>query len=245
VFASFCAKKLLGDQKVAHDSFYVDPTQERTLIMNANFVIAAYDLEQIARSGYGNITCKVVGYWSRDSISLYVRRNFTWAADSGKGKGEWGFEVSHGSGGRDTKEVPSDLDAAANFGSAIIGMADLGKQLATQIEQLEVWYQDERAALKAQMAAERAAEQARIDADPAIGEQRAKLAIDAAMAACRANGQPIDIRAVHRGQEDANTLRIERKVGSGMVRITLNGYASSRQEAIAKLAAASVRTVLA
>jgi hypothetical protein len=117
--------------------------------------------------------------------------------------------------------------------------------LAAQREQLELWFQAEQAALKAQLEAERAAEQARIDADPAIGEQRAKLAIDAAMAACRANGQPIEIRAVHRGQEDANILRIERKVGSGMVRITLNGYASSRQEAIAKLAAASVRTVLA
>jgi hypothetical protein len=34
MFASFCVKNLLGAQKVAHDSFYVDPTQERNLIMN-------------------------------------------------------------------------------------------------------------------------------------------------------------------------------------------------------------------
>jgi hypothetical protein len=44
MFVSFCVKKLLGDQKVAHDSFYVDPTQERNLIMTT-FAAATRPLE--------------------------------------------------------------------------------------------------------------------------------------------------------------------------------------------------------
>jgi hypothetical protein len=210
--------------------------------MTTPYTIAAYDLERIARDACGTITCKVLGYWSVESISLYVRRN--WFVDGPKGSTQWNFQVTHASGGRDNAAVPSDLEAATYFGMAIIAIAELGRQLATQTEQLEAWYQDQKAKYQAEAEAERATMEARVAADPEIGAEAARVAVDAAMASVRNTGKSVEWRLIQRGCDHGNTIKIVRKPGSGVVRIYFNSYPSSRQECIGKVAQASQRTVL-
>ena len=130
-------------------------------------------------SGHARVTAKVRGYWSSDSITLYVRREFGIRADDGKGEVFWKLEMSHSSGGRDPKEVESDLVAEANFGAAMIALAEYGENLKrTKLGDFEMLYQQRRAKAKAEREAQAAAEQAKIDADRALGVSRAEDLVD-------------------------------------------------------------------
>ena len=69
-----------------------------------NYTIAPFDIKEIGRGNYGSISCKVKGYWSSDTIRIYIQHGMF-------GSYDWSTSISYGSGGRDTKEVASDTEA--------------------------------------------------------------------------------------------------------------------------------------
>lgn len=135
-----------------------------------NFTILPYDLEEIGRSGHGTINCQIKGYWSSSPITLYINRNF-YGSEQG-----WKVTISHSSGGREPKEVESDMDAAINFADAMRAMATVGHDLMAPISilQLETFHKLEREVRRAQDEAEKAALAAKVEADPPMGELAAK-----------------------------------------------------------------------
>ena len=87
-----------------------------------------------SNTGHIRVSFKVRGYWSSDSISVYGTRRF---CDGNK----WEFSISHASGGRDTKEVESDADAAMNFAAALHEAARVMRALELHVPELEAAYQ--------------------------------------------------------------------------------------------------------
>ena len=150
------------------------------------------DVAKIGNSGYGRVTGKIHGYWSHDSITLYIQRDTF-------GSKKWRVTLSHSTGGRDTKEVASDLDAEINFGQALIAMAQFGKEVEQRFEELESFYQ---ARLEADRIARKAAEEAtraKIEADTPLGIRAAEVMI--ALALC---GKVINV--YKRGDTDPEPL---------------------------------------
>jgi hypothetical protein len=107
---------------------------------NTVFSIAQFDVNSIGRNyGQCSIPVSVKGYWSRDVINIYIRRNsFVETSDINE---LWKFEVSNSSGGRDTKEIADDAQAIRNYGQAMIAVADLIDQLKLQVAEFEQQYQ--------------------------------------------------------------------------------------------------------
>lgn len=127
-------------------------------------------IEELGRNCGGSIGFKARGYWSQDSITIYVNRGYS---DNPK----WDVTVSHSSGGRDPKEVASDAEAVRYFAETLVAAAALAEIVMSQTEQMEAFYQEERAAAKIEHEREQAAKQALIDADEAIGMIRAKAIV--------------------------------------------------------------------
>ena len=142
----------------------------------SNFTINTEYLESSIRTGHARATVKVKGYWSSDSITLYVRRDWSGMKDGGS---NWSVEISHSSGGRDTKEVACDLEAETYYGEALIGLAQYGRELQERFPEFEEKYQAytkelrEEQELKAKIAAEEKA--ARLAVDSAIGKNAAAV----------------------------------------------------------------------
>ena len=129
--------------------------------------ITPYDLEQIGKNGSGRIGCKINGFWSHDPITLYVDRLRGIAPT-------WKVTISHSSGGRDTDEVANDLEAAINFADAMRDLAIIGRDLVyTYGDTLESCYQIGLAERKAESDFEKAVQEAKVKADPAMGEEEA------------------------------------------------------------------------
>jgi hypothetical protein len=130
-------------------------------------------IEELGRNCGGTICFKARGYWSQDSISIYVRRGGGWSVDP-----RWSVSILHSSGGRDPKEVASDAEAVRYFAETLIAAVDLAESIMAMTEQMEAFYQEQRAADKIERDLADAAKQALIDADEAIGTARAKAIVD-------------------------------------------------------------------
>ena len=189
-------------------------------------------LESIPR-GHGRVEVRVLGYWS-DVITLYVNRNF--------GDKSWKITLSHSSGGRDTKVVECDLEAEANFATALLATSNFGQALKARFGEFEEMYQAERERDRLKREAEQAAKQAKVDADKPLGLGSAKVMV------FRLANQDADrwkfdsVKIVQRGaDEDSRTSVLDANIGK-KVTYMLNGSRVSRQEAIQVLAESSNRT---
>lgn len=134
-------------------------------------ITQARTIEQLGRENGGTISFKVRGYWSQDSITIYVSRG--WSVDP-----RWSASISHSSGGRSPKEVASDSEAVRYFAETLAAAADYVDSVIAQADGLEEFYQEQRAADKIERDLAAAAKQALIDADEAIGTVRAKAIVD-------------------------------------------------------------------
>lgn len=137
------------------------------------YKIADYELESIGRNGMGSIRCKVTGFWSGDSITLYINRRF-----STKAEAHWDITVSNSSGGRDTKEVESDMVAYKNYATALSAMCDLGTVLQMNTDKMEAAYQVRREEDRIEREAEKAAQAAAVEADKPMGEVLATILVE-------------------------------------------------------------------
>ena len=124
-----------------------------------------------------SIGVKVKGFWSIESINLYINRRILEDTSSQTGfSSAYNISIIHASGGRDKNEVPDDVEAEQYFGEALIGVA---KFVREEIQpRLAIWerlFQEERAAERAEIEAAKKEQQAKIDADQEVGEQQAKV----------------------------------------------------------------------
>ena len=194
-----------------------------------NYTIADYDLKELGRGTFSSITCKVKGYWSRDTITIYIERGWN-------EKAEWKCRISYGSGGRDTKEVVSDMEAGRNFAEALTAMCNLADELMTSfyVNKLEAAYQDYRAELKAEAARKQAEIQALIDADEEMGVINASALLNTMIEKdyCRVNLFP---RGCDRPKELYSSRRAK-------VTFYLDGNRISKADALAAMIKSSVRT---
>ena len=124
-----------------------------------------------------SIGVKVKGFWSNDSINLYINRRILEDTSSQIGfSSAYKISVSHSSGGRDENEVPDDVDAEQYFGEALIGVAKfVREEIQPRLAMWERLFQEERAAERAEIEAAKKEQQAKIDADQEVGEQQAKV----------------------------------------------------------------------
>lgn len=199
-----------------------------------NFTITSYDLEDIGRNGYGSINCKIKGYWSSNPITLYINRE-GWNATNP----QWKVTMSHSSGGRDPKEVESDMEAAINFADAMRELAIIGRDLIlTYGDTLESFYQQQRETRRAEFEAEKAAFAAKVEADPAMGVLVASDIV-AQMAAGR---MPSNVSYYKRGSDvqavtvsvlirEKTKFYVDGKVAAKMAVIEMLAALSARQPA--------------
>ena len=134
------------------------------------------DLDESIGSGF-TFGAKVKGFWSGESIRVYIIRTMFSDENSANGlSSEFKISVDHSSGGRSSKEVADDVEAEQYFGEALIGVT---KFIREEIQpRLAIWerlFQEERAAERAEIEAAKKEQQAKIDADPAVGAQHAKV----------------------------------------------------------------------
>tara|TARA_R110000868_G_scaffold1432_1_gene11251 strand:+ start:163 stop:777 length:615 start_codon:yes stop_codon:yes gene_type:complete len=141
----------------------------------SNFTITPFDIS--ANGGYLRAPVKVKGYWSNDAITAYIQRQSAWTLEGGT-EFSWKASITHSSGGRDTAEVESDLDAALNFSEAMASLALYTKEfLDANVDQLEETFLINRALAKKEYeehaAAQKKAEEDRIAVDVQITKDAA------------------------------------------------------------------------
>ncbi len=134
------------------------------------------DLEKSIGSGF-NFGVKIKGFWSSESINVYINRSLFIGEKSADGfSSAYKISVGHSSGGRDSKEVADDVEAEQYFGEALIGVAKfIREEIQPRIPAWERMYQEERVVKRLAIEAEKKEQQAKIDADPEVGEQQAKV----------------------------------------------------------------------
>jgi hypothetical protein len=193
-----------------------------------NFQVAEYDLNTMGRNAHVSISCKVKGYWSRDTITIYIQRGTF-------GQAGWSASISYGSGGRDTKEVASDMEAGRYFAEALTYMCILADSIISlHVDTLEKAYQ---ACVEEYRQAEKLARQAKeaaINADKALGEERAKVIVNEMIA------QKFGIANVFARSED-RPVKLEAKT-YGSTTFYIAGSRVSKANAIERLASSSERS---
>ena len=191
--------------------------------------ITPYDLEEIGRNGHGRISCKIQGYWSSDPITLYIDR-----LGYGSTQG-WKVTLSHSSGGRDPKEVASDMEAAINFAEAMRDLAIIGRDLIYIYgDTLESAYQAELVARRARDEAEKAALAAKVEADPAMGV----VAATDIVGFMAGGGLPV-VSFYLRGS-DVQAVKVSVQIRE-KTKFYVNGQVSAKKAVIETLAALSAR----
>lgn len=221
-------------------------------------------LEDIGRRGGSAVHVYVHGFWG-DVMTLYVRREYDFAASKAHlGMNEqpecykWKVEMTHSSGGRDTGEVASDLDAHVNFAQGVLAGVQRGREILAQVAELEAWYQKQQAQEEAKRAelkaeAEKAEAEKAAAADPALGEEAAAQLVAAVAGQVNRRDEKV-IVAITRGASDkavlekhyqAVTAYSVRAGRDGVVRFFKAGCVISRSKAIEELATYSHRTHVA
>ena len=137
-----------------------------------------------AKSGYISFRIKVQGYWSQESICLRINRKYSW---QGVEEGAWVAELSHSSGGRDTKEVESDLDAEINFGNALVKTAEFARIVLLEAAKFEEIYQAHRKEVADAHEAKMAAQRAAAELDAPMSASDAKKFVLRAIAGAKSN----------------------------------------------------------
>ena len=195
--------------------------------------IAERSIEDIGRQHGATINVYVHGFWS-DVITIYVRRDWRWSKDESI-EHQWKIEVTHSSGGRDTDMVADDVLAHEYFAMGVMAACLEARRIRSHFTELERFalLADEKAQIERE--AEKAAEQAAIDADPAMGEEKA-AALLAEAAAKTTRRDEITIVARHRGASRQVTKFYVKQGRDGVNRFFKGGAMAKRIDIIAALA---------
>lgn len=194
-----------------------------------NYQSTFTSLEELGATGYQSIRFKVKGYWSSDSITIYLQRSYN------LDNADWTATISHSSGGRDNIEVTTDAEAVRYFAEAMVAAADLADMLMANTDVLEANFQAYRAERNAEIAAEKAVAQAKIDADAELGLERAQEIVDGLT-----NGKYQLVSVLARGQDRPRPLSCTIRAKA---KLYLSGSIIAKKDAILLLAGSSARTL--
>jgi hypothetical protein len=136
-------------------------------VTTSQFVESEWDLRGIARGDISSVAYKVTGFWSADSLRVYIHR------DAYGSEGTWKYDIGRSSGGRDENIVLDEAEAAENYAAALMRAASLVRTLRTHTAELKVFYDEYREELRVQHEAEKAAAVAKLEADLAVTEANA------------------------------------------------------------------------
>jgi hypothetical protein len=196
-----------------------------------NYTIDDYDIKELGRGTIASIHCKVKGYWSSHLITIYIERGYN-------EESVWNARISYGSGGRDSKEVGSDMEAGRYFAEALTAMCNLADELTSSFYavKLEAAYQDYRAECRAEFEREQAEKQAKIEADEEMGMTLARnmLEIMQQRGHCR-------VKLFARGSDRPSELYSSRRAN---VTFYLRGNRISKLDALKALEHSSIRTAI-
>jgi hypothetical protein len=207
---------------------------------------APLNVEAIGRGFSSSLQISAYGYWSRDPITVYIRRGYR--KDKETGSYLWEFSISHSSGGRDTKQVECDEQAVRYFAQGLLLAAQLVDTLKGQLDELNRFADDEME--KHKRAAEEAAraQQAKFDADTPLGDRLAKALVLTAEAAVLTTGKACRILAANRGSDAVYDIPVLRDSRTGRITFdfrTTGMRKVSGRKAVEHLACLSHRTALA
>jgi len=133
-----------------------------------NYQVENYTIEEIGRQDKRSIGIAVVGYWSRDVITVYCHRVL---------RTDWDFSISYGSGGRDPNAEPDDCVAVRNFAEALVAASLIVEELRAAKQEIETFYQQYRDEIAKAADTERAEREAKLANDPAVGQATAEAMI--------------------------------------------------------------------
>lgn len=219
-----------------------------TAAADRQYIVTTPDLDQLGRSGNGRITVEVQGYWANDSITVCINREQHYSSAHShlpfsEHPHTWVATESHSSGGRDNKEVPSDLDAAQNFGLAILAATTAARVMLSHAPGLEAIYQAEQRHREELDTAKQAAKQAAIDADRPVGAAAASTVFLNAKKAATQSGTHT-IVAFHRGSDQTVTFTVDYDKCTHMTLIAKDGARLALSKAVDALAALSARGIV-
>ena len=202
------------------------------------YTINEYDLKDIARHGYGSISCRVRGYWSSDSISLVINRNIKYV--DGDMTFTWRISLSHSSGGRDPKVVEQDMDATVNFAAGLVAMATLGKQLMSDetVQCMELWYREHVQEMEIEREKEEVIRKERYNADTNYGYFRATDLLEGWH---HHTAYGAKFEAYERGTNTIVTFKLEKKTNKTY---WVSGQRVSKENFLVKLAGCSNRIIV-
>lgn len=191
------------------------------------FTPETLDLNALGQTNSDSIESSPEGSrWA--NIHIYVRRG--WAEE-----GKWTVTINHSS-----SSSSDGLDVVEAFAKRLQTMIDLARTLDTPEAhaRLEANYQAARAEARAEMERIKAEEQAKVDADPAMGEMTAAdRVLDLIDAARAAQGQTQVFWAQTRGTRRKVKFTAVRNWGTNMVFIKMAGQLTSKEKAIKALGA--------
>lgn len=142
-----------------------------------NFIINSNERNLDASIGSGLcIPVKVKGFWSYDTINIYVSRSMFRVSGEVNREPSYTVSIKHSSGGRDSDEVACDVEAAQYFGEAMLGAVKyVNEEIKPRLEMWEKMYQEERAVELARIEAARKAKEEQFNADVEVGTKEAKV----------------------------------------------------------------------
>lgn len=203
-------------------------------------------IDDIGRRGGMSLAVYVHGYFT-DVITIYVNRKLDWelCKETGTDAATWEFQVTHSSGGRESKEVADDLDAEVNFAQGVMAAVQHARLLRSQTADLEKAYQAQCEVQRLRHLEKQAAKAAAAEADLQLGDRAAaQLLTTAASTTDRRTER--QIKAWDRGSSTDHpdyvfTTRMGR---DSTIRYFKSGVMLSRTKAIQDLAVCSVRSAL-
>ncbi|WP_415913418.1 hypothetical protein [Neptuniibacter sp. QD37_11] len=119
------------------------------------------------------MTYDVVGFWS-EPVKIIVHREVEWLHAQGESRADWYAEVTHSSGGQNTRTHKDALEAELNFAAAVVDAVSTAKEVVKKAHLLEAGYQAYQEDLKQREAEEEAKRAKALEKDPEIGIVRAK-----------------------------------------------------------------------
>jgi len=203
-------------------------------VLQATHVVSGFSIEEIGRNGRGQITAKILGFWSSDSITLYIDREVSWNKSTFEASdAKWIAKMSHSSGGRDRKEVQCDLEAEMNFSTAMRALVSVGRDIINlHSETLEKEFQAERARCREIEEERKAKKAAELAADPEMGFYPAERKID--ILARTGTG----FSYYKRASDSVMTFSVQRREKT---RFYVNNMPVSRKAAVEELSKLSAR----
>lgn len=169
-----------------------------------------YDKEKLenigSNGGATSINFTVNGFWSYETVYVFVERAYR-RKENREVEFYWNARISWGSGGRDTKTVPSDIEAARNFALAVQAAADVAAYVESNTEKFEENYRIYTQKLLEEETERERQRQEKIDNDTKVGLVAAKQLVEEIMSADK-YGFYVSARV--RGTNQIVPFRVER-----------------------------------